>query len=438
MATGNSRFFKKIMKRKNAARDRLLKYREAIGSDEGPDAGKLDYEASFSVPGQELRLYNFMKQKAAGNQALDQALQDNPETPESTRKNGRAQEMLDSPLDAMKEGASIRRSFLQPKLRYLFLKSAGWNKEANKLLSGEGKRYRAAHGGMPEKKAAPAKKPLITNEEPRIKNGLRKSGSLDDDLILSAGPKKSREEIASEDADKLFRIGAGVLSDAKETAILKEKFMDSVLPGLLEEEKQKGDKGHSLRAKRRAEKLYRENGPKHEDVTSAEDREWYEHITNNASLELLRELNLRRKQAAFDLDDYRQDQGREHPDEDAHKLDFESAYSPKGRDLGLYDYILTDMTNSPAMEEYQEKYPDYLEPEADQIKAEKAFSLLGNGSGGKYAVTEEGKQRSKLMIAQEIKAQKDTYAGKIPLEDPLDKSMILDSDEKKKKLGLLE
>ena len=66
----------------------------------------------------------------------------------------RAQEMLDSPLDAMKEGASIRRSFLQPKLRYLFLKSAGWNKEANKLLSGEGKRYRAAHGGMPEKKAS--------------------------------------------------------------------------------------------------------------------------------------------------------------------------------------------------------------------------------------------------------------------------------------------
>lgn len=248
---------------------------------------------------------------------------------------------------------------------------------------------------------------------------------------------KTKEEIASEQADRMFRVGAGVLGDARDVALSKEQIMDSVLPAYLEEEKQKGGKDYARRAKRRAEQYYRAHTPKRKSITSSKDKKWYNNITNNASLDLIRELSVRRKQAALDLNEYREGQGLERPGEDKHKLDFESAYSDQGRKLGIYDYILGDMTNAPAMETYMEQNPADEESEEDQIKVENAFSLLGSGNGGKYAGTEEGKQQSLLLRKQEIGALKDTYSGKKTYDDSLNNGMI-DYAPKKKKGDLFD
>ena len=309
MRTGDSSFFRKVTKRSQAARDRLLRHRESMGPETGPDAKKLDYEASFSVPAQEKRIYDFMKQQAFGNPALQQLAQENPETPETEKKHERSTRIEASLLDDQKEGAPIRKALLNPKLRYLLLKSAGWNKEANKLLSDAGKKYRIKQGGMPSKKGT------IINAVPNIMNEEPKPGPV----------TKTKEEIASDEADKVFRVGAGVLGDAKDVALKKDQIIDSVLPTYLEEEKQKGGKDYARRANRRAEQYYKEHTPKRKNMTSAEDKKWYYNITNHASLDLIGELKVRRKQAALDLNEYRENQGLEHPDEDKHKLDFESA-----------------------------------------------------------------------------------------------------------------
>ncbi len=72
---------------------------------QGPNDQMLDYEASFSVPAQEKRLYDLMLGKGSEDTA--------------------------SPLENKAEGALTRNKLLDPKLRYLLLRSAGWNKEYN-------------------------------------------------------------------------------------------------------------------------------------------------------------------------------------------------------------------------------------------------------------------------------------------------------------------
>ena len=205
MNTADAGFFRKITKRKNAAMDRLLKHRQAMGSDKGPNARQLDYEASFSVPAQEMKLYEYMTQQAMGNKALMQVGRENPDNEEITKKYQRALKIIVPQDENSADLAPIRKELINPSMRYTFLKTAGWDKSANKVLSDAGKKYRNRHGGMPSKKRPGLiEEPRILNEEPRI--NLLDSGSLEDSLIRKPDPLPGKGKIS----DKRPKAGRGV------------------------------------------------------------------------------------------------------------------------------------------------------------------------------------------------------------------------------------
>ena len=385
---------------------------------QGPNSQMLDYEASFSVPAQEIRLYNLMSGKQS---------EDNP-----------------SPLEKTKEGAPVRNELLNPKLRYLLLRSAGWNKEANKLLSDAGKKYRLKNEGLPSKKRPGLiNKPLITDNEPRIKNDLLDSGSLEDNLIRESAPKpdpkpkseegatndlllsgslednlirepapkpapkpKSKEEAT---ADRLLQVGAGVLYDSEQEGLLRKEYIANVLPKYLEATSKDGSPYPESRARTYALADYKAHKPKQKLLTSSKDRNWFNNTLMNPSLDLISELHKRRKQTGLSLYDYRQKLGKERPGEDEGKLDVEAAYSDLGNQLALYDSINNRLMDTTALEEYYELHPSDEEPEEEQIKLEEAFGLRNSKNAKKYLKTKEGEKYRQQLDEQQIEVWKNTY-----------------------------
>ena len=383
-------FFQEIIKRQNAARDRLIKHREAMGPEVGPNAGMLDYEASFSAPGQDMRLYDLMTKKASMNRSFRQVSQENLYTPEEAGNNAWAKEMINSPFENDKDGAPIRKELLNPKLRYLFLRSAGWNKEGKKLLSDAGKQYRIKH-----------------IDAPRIKNDLSEGEPPEDNLIPQPAPKpKSKVETT---ADELFRIQAGILADAEETTLTEEQEVNRLMPQFLAEEQKNGDHGAADRARLKAKEYYKKHVPKRRNITRPKDRGWYSRSMETPTVELLSELQNRRNQAALDAYDYRESLERERPDDDKSKLNVEAAYSEPMNKMSIYDTLIRGMMMSPAYEKYLERLEEQETSPETEEKLNKASTMLASGS--KYAKSEEGKKHTLKLQKQQIEAMKDIYSG---------------------------
>ena len=358
MKSGDEGFFKEIRKRRNAAAERLAKHREAMG--QGPNDQLLDYEASFSVPAQETRLYDLMLGKGSEDTA--------------------------SPLENTKEGALTRNKLLNPKLRYLLLKSAGWNKEANKLLSDAGKTYRLRHGDLQE---YPLNDAYVNTEK-----------------ITGPGEKPTDSELMKH-VDLLVRIQAAITGHENEIVFaqdekvpeLKEKYLAQ---GMDEDEAR-------LAAKKEVEESVdiEEYLPNHKDTLK-----WYnEQVAAGTEADyeeaLRRELEEKMKLVA-----YRKQLGEDHPNEAKEVLDLHAHYS----DHGMKYMVLNNLVKQLGMgiskpldlRGINLKYIEAASPHEHEL--EPMNDVLGApGKASDFLDTNLGKKRSQFYRKRSKDYLRDLY-----------------------------
>ena len=220
--------------------------------------------------------------------------------------------------------------------------------------------------------------------------------------------KVRRRTETEKQADRLFRVGAGVFSDSERETLSAEEIIDRVMPGYLEEEQKKGEKAPEKKARDRAKEYARKNKPK--NIISPKDLKWYNSITENPSTDLIHELVKRRTNAAIGVYKERQKLGTGGLGENPHKLDVDASYSKQGHKMDVYDRILRGMTND-AMEEYQENSPSLELSEDEEQMADEGYTLLGTKRGGQYTRTPEGTQYEHQLRKQRVEALDAIYHG---------------------------
>ena len=230
----------------------------------------------------------------------------------------------------------------------------------------------------------------------------------------SGSPKKRRSR-TDKTADKLFRIGAGVVAEEEKEKIEYKKIFNKVKPVYYQQEINSGK--NALEAEDIAENMahllaYKEGKKlKYADL-SKKDKKLLDHASENANFELILNLHERRNQAARNLIAYRENLEKQFPGEDKDKLDFETSLSNEARSMAIYDRLFLELDEASGMLEYH-KTMRQTERKEDQKLAEKAFKLSSQNidmvEGSKYAKSEEGQARLQQNKEKNIEIFLDMY-----------------------------